>query len=43
MYDITNIRSFENITKWIKELKENADHNTVLILIGNKSDLNDKR
>jgi small GTP-binding protein len=43
VYDITSRSSFESITKWIKEVKEHADPNIVMILIGNKSDLAEKR
>ena len=32
-----------SVKKWMNELKENADANIVTMLIGNKSDLGDKR
>jgi GTPase SAR1 family protein len=36
--------SFESIEdKWRKELLENGDENIVLLLVGNKSDLEDRR
>ena len=43
VYDITQRSSFESISKWIKELKEHADPNIIMMLIGNKSDLTEKR
>ena len=40
VYDITNKESFENLkTKWYKELKKNGEKNTILAVVGNKSDL----
>ena len=35
--------SFEDIVLWYKELKENANPDIKLILVGNKSDLKDQR
>lgn len=44
IYDITDRNSFENIKKWMSELKENADSaSPVLILVGNKCDLESER
>ena len=43
VYDITRKGSFENIDKWIEDLKSNGDKNVSIMLIGNKSDLEDKR
>ena len=42
IYDITRRETFENINKWILELKNNED-NVIIILIGNKSDLEENR
>ncbi|WBY60784.1 ras-related protein Rab-11A [Plasmodium yoelii yoelii] len=39
VYDITKKNTFENIEKWLKELRDNADSNIVILLVGNKSDL----
>nr|CCA24816.1 Rab11 family GTPase putative [Albugo laibachii Nc14] len=39
VYDITKHVSFENVERWLKELREHADANTVIMLVGNKSDL----
>ncbi|KAF9174229.1 hypothetical protein BGX21_010871 [Mortierella sp. AD011] len=39
VYDISKASSFQNLERWLSELKEHADPNIVLALIGNKSDL----
>lgn len=39
VYDITNPSSFHNAERWLKELKEHADADIVIMLVGNKSDL----
>jgi Ras-related protein Rab-11A len=39
VYDITKQKSFENLEKWLKELRDNGQANMTLMLIGNKSDL----
>ena len=43
VYDITRKNTFDNIDKWISDLKTNGDQNIAIIIIGNKSDLDDKR
>ena len=43
IYDITNKRSFESIDRWISDLTNAADKKVTIILIGNKSDLEEKR
>ena len=43
MYDITNFKSFDSISEWIKNIYEKKDENFPLILIGNKCDLKDER
>ncbi|MHA1791594.1 MAG: Rab family GTPase [Promethearchaeota archaeon] len=42
MYDISNKQSFENLEKWLEEKKQFAGDCTT-VLIGNKSDLEDRR
>ena len=42
IYDITNKLSYEHIPDWIKFIKD-VDNNGIIILVGNKIDLNDKR
>ncbi|KAI9011854.1 GTP-binding protein [Phycomyces nitens] len=39
VYDITRQSSFQNIEHWLKELRDHADPNIALMLVGNKSDL----
>ncbi len=39
MYDIAKHVTFENVDRWLKELRDHADHNIVIMLVGNKSDL----
>ena len=43
VYDITRKSSFLNIDKWIGELKTNGSEDILIILVGNKTDLEDKR
>ena len=42
-YDITKRPSFDHIPRWLEELRSHADKNIVIILIGNKSDLESQR
>lgn len=43
VYDITKETSFENVEKWLTELKENATADITIMLVGNKTDLADAR
>lgn len=43
VYDVTNRESFENVKKWHSIITEVAFQNIVLILVGNKVDLDDSR
>lgn len=43
MYDITKQKSFDNLEKWLTELREHGAENMTLMLIGNKSDLAKER
>ncbi|KAF5913802.1 ras-related protein Rab-26 isoform X1 [Diceros bicornis minor] len=38
LYDVTNKASFDNIQAWLTEIQEHAQHNVVLMLLGNKVD-----
>lgn len=42
-YDITNKQSFVNIERWMRNVKDFVSDNAVKILIGTKSDLEEKR
>ncbi|XP_061110081.1 RAB11a, member RAS oncogene family, like [Conger conger] len=39
VYDIAKHLTYENAERWLKELQDHADHNIVIMLVGNKSDL----
>ncbi|KAF7305200.1 hypothetical protein MKEN_01235200 [Mycena kentingensis (nom. inval.)] len=39
VYDISKNSTFVNVTRWLKELRDHADSNIVIMLVGNKSDL----
>ena len=43
VYDITRKATFENIDKWLAEIKLSSNNEINMILIGNKCDLEDKR
>lgn len=39
VYDISKHQTYENVQRWLKELRDHADANIVIMLVGNKSDL----
>jgi small GTP-binding protein len=39
VYDIAKHITYENTEKWLRELRDHADSNIVIMLVGNKSDL----
>ena len=43
IYDITNRRTFENVQKWISQIREETSQNVVIYLIGNKIDMKEER
>ncbi|GAM27307.1 hypothetical protein SAMD00019534_104820 [Acytostelium subglobosum LB1] len=43
VYDITRRETFDHLTCWLKEARYYANNNMTIILIGNKSDLEQKR
>ena len=43
VYDITSKITFDSVDKWIQDLNLYGDKNIIILLIGNKSDLEDKR
>ncbi len=43
VYDITSLKSFESLPEWLRQIKTYAESNIVVLLVGNKSDLKDKR
>jgi len=42
VYDVTSFASFENIPRWLKELRDHANRDIALVLIGNKVDMLEK-
>jgi len=43
VYDISKHVTFENVERWLKELRDHAEPNIVVMLVGNKSDLRHRR
>ena len=43
VYDISNRNSFNNVGTWIEDCRNNSSEKIFMVLIGNKSDLADKR
>lgn len=44
LYDVTNRKSFDNIGKWLAQIRERGNYdNCIVYMIGNKNDLGDKR
>ena len=43
VYDLTKHATFENVERWLKELRDHAEANIVVMLVGNKSDLKPQR
>nr|XP_043624206.1 ras-related protein RABA1f [Erigeron canadensis] len=39
VYDTTRHVTFENVARWLKELRDHSDSNIVIMLVGNKADL----
>ena len=42
-YDCTYTESFENVSKWVKQIENHASSDVKKILLGNKCDLVDKK
>jgi len=43
VYDITRRETFSHLTRWLEEARQNSHQNMVIMLIGNKSDLEHRR
>lgn len=43
VYDITKRQTFDHTPRWLEELRVHADKNIVIILVENKTDLEDQR
>jgi len=42
VYDVTRMTTFQSCLKWLEELRQNAEPNIVIMLVGNKNDLTEK-
>ncbi|XP_066913041.1 ras-related protein Rab-6A-like [Clytia hemisphaerica] len=43
VYDITNTNSFQQTNKWIEDVKAERGNDVIIMLVGNKTDLAEKR
>lgn len=43
VYDITRRESFNHLSRWLEEARQNGNPNMTIMLIGNKSDLEHRR
>ncbi|KAI7882274.1 ras-domain-containing protein [Lichtheimia hyalospora FSU 10163] len=43
VYDISSRNSFSNTEKWIADVRAERGNEVIIVLVGNKTDLNDKR
>jgi Ras-related protein Rab-6A len=43
VYDVTNRQSFLNTLRWIEEVRNERGSDVIIVLVGNKTDLVDKR
>lgn len=43
VFDVTNERSFENVKNWLEEARANGNPELVILLVGNKVDMTEKR
>ena len=43
VYDITSQKSFQQTRKWVDDVRGERGDDVIIVLVGNKTDLNDKR
>lgn len=43
VYDITRRDTFNHLTRWLEQARQNGNPNTTIMLVGNKCDLEDRR
>jgi small GTP-binding protein len=43
LYDITSTLTFKSVPKWLRELREHAEANVIVMLVGNKVDCEEER
>lgn len=41
VFDITNRQSFENVNKWVKDVRDERGDDAIIALVGNKTDLDE--
>ena len=43
VYDITRKETFNHLTRWLEEVRQNGNPDIMIMLIGNKADLDSRR
>ena len=43
VYDITRRQTFDNLAKWLEDMRQSAYSKMVIVLVGNKTDLAHER
>jgi len=43
VYDITRRQTFDNLVRWLDDMRDNAYSKMIILLIGNKTDLSMER
>ncbi|TKA32640.1 Ras-related protein Rab6, partial [Friedmanniomyces endolithicus] len=43
VYDTTSQKSFEQTRKWVEDVRSERGNEVIIVLVGNKTDLNEKR
>lgn len=43
VYDITQEKTFDNISKWLRNIEEHANEDVEKMILGNKCDMDDRR
>ena len=43
VYDVTNEKTFANISNWLRNIEDNAKEGVEKIIVGNKTDLENQR
>lgn len=43
VYDVTSRASFQNTSKWVDDVRAERGSDVIIVLVGNKTDLGDKR
>jgi len=39
VYDVTKRSSFNNVSRWLNDIKLNSDQRIIIMLVGNKTDI----